>query len=121
MDWAAIYAEGKNKIRWAIMTTLQHGGVPLALDFQDGMEIGGRVMDEVLAEVKILLEKPDYAPTWSRSRRGSFRESFRASKEASSAPFGAVEDYLRGVGGMAELERSQVEKVNGNGTGKKQR
>jgi len=57
-DWAAVYAELRNKIRWAIGSTAGESGA-VSLGFQEQMALAGPLAGEVTEAFKSLYEKPN--------------------------------------------------------------
>jgi len=58
VDWADLYAELRNKIRWAIGSTTAESGV-INLPFRAQTALAGVVAQDLLEVVKEIYEKPD--------------------------------------------------------------
>lgn len=58
VDWADLYAELRNKIRWAIGSTTAESGV-INLAFRAQTALAGVVAQDILEALKEVYEKPD--------------------------------------------------------------
>jgi len=61
--YAALYAEVKGKIRWALQT-----GLPMSISYSDAMDWASTYASDALEQWKLMDEKPNYRPY---SRTGS--------------------------------------------------
>lgn len=59
-EWDDIYAELKNKLRWAVGTTTAETGV-ISLSYRSQTAIAGILAQDVLSLLKRMHEKPDLA------------------------------------------------------------
>lgn len=62
-QYAAAYAEIKNKIRWALQTTFHAN-----YSFSDAMDWAAQYATDALDQWKLMEETPDYRPYTSRRR-----------------------------------------------------
>ncbi len=56
--WADVYAELRNKIRWAIGSTAAESGA-ISLSYRDQLAMAGPLAQEALEHIQAVYEKPN--------------------------------------------------------------
>jgi len=70
MQWAELHSELKNKIRWSIASSTQHADFNLG--YQSSVQWATLLATEIVEELKLVEEKPNYTP-WKGEKRNSLR------------------------------------------------
>jgi hypothetical protein len=78
VEWAIVYAELTNKIRWAISSTASQ--IPVNIPFRDAMSVGGEFAGTVLEILKRIHAAPNYkfSTAGSKERKPMVAETRKA-------------------------------------------